>query len=125
MRWESATPDSRGRHVGIFGLANGLGRRGLLAPADHDWWRSANDWFNSAYVDPNSVASGIFAAHPSATCWFKTTATHLIERIPPYLALLDRYSVAWRERLSDAPGRVIYEDEVQVVVVEAEADSDR
>ena len=49
-------------------------------------------------------------------CWFKLTATHLLERVPGYLALLDRYGVAWVERRSDAPGRVLYEDEVQIVV---------
>jgi len=51
--------------------------------------------------------------------WFKDSAHHLLERVEPYLKLLDAHQVPW-ERLERAdPGRIIYEDEVQVVVVPA------
>lgn len=41
---------------------------------------------------------------------------HLLGRVPGYLALLDRYGVAWAERRSNKPGHVLYEEAVQVVV---------
>lgn len=49
--------------------------------------------------------------------WFKTTSVHLIERVPGYLAILDSHGVRWRRLESDDPGRVVYEDGDQVVVV--------
>ncbi|WP_090475692.1 hypothetical protein [Nakamurella panacisegetis] len=57
------------------------------------------------------------AVHPLAGCWFKSTADHLLARVTGYLELLDRHGVAWRTQRSTDPGRRIYEDDVQVVVV--------
>jgi hypothetical protein len=37
--------------------------------------------------------------------------------VPEYLALLDRYQVAWVERRDTDPGSIIYEDWAQVVAV--------
>jgi len=50
------------------------------------------------------------------TCWFKSSADHLLRRLPGYLALLDRHGVAWTEHTSSEPGHILYEDAVQVVV---------
>jgi hypothetical protein len=118
IRYESVVPTARGTHPGIFALANGLARDGRLSPADRAWWRAANDWYEAAYTDPGTVDPTLFdrSVHPVVTCWFKDTAGHLLARVPGYLALLDRYGVAWRERRSDRPGRVLYEDDVQVLV---------
>ncbi|WP_449373587.1 hypothetical protein [Arthrobacter psychrolactophilus] len=55
--------------------------------------------------------------NPLAAAWFKDTATHLLERIEPYLEMLMRHDVQVVKLISDDPGQVIYEDEVQVVVV--------
>jgi len=41
------------------------------------------------------------------------------DRQSGYLDLLDRYQVGWIERRSDNPGRIRYEDDVQVVVTPA------
>ena len=48
-------------------------------------------------------------------CWFKETATHLLDRVPGYLDLLDRYGIGWVERRTSNPGTVLYEDDVQVL----------
>jgi hypothetical protein len=119
IRYESASPNERGRHVGIFGLANGLARSGELSPADWAWWRESNDWLTAAYIDPGTVDPTIFdkRVHPHISCWFNESATHLLDRVPGYLAILDRHGVAWAERRSLDPGVVIYEDADQVVVV--------
>jgi hypothetical protein len=104
--------------VGIFGLANGLARSDVLTPAGA-WWRANNDWLDAAHTDPASVDPTIFDKniYPRTSCWFRGSATHLLERVPGYLALLDRYGVAWVERRSFDPGTVLYEDADQVVVV--------
>ncbi|CAN5396419.1 hypothetical protein BH09ACT4_BH09ACT4_18230 [soil metagenome] len=49
-------------------------------------------------------------------CWFKTSATRLVERVDGYLALLERYGVAWERVESDRLESVLYEDAVQLVV---------
>lgn len=117
LRYEAVTPNDRGVHIGIFGLVNGLAHSGLLTVDERRWWRAANDWFNQAYPDPADVDPSLFdrSVHPEVSCWFKADATHLLERIPGHLALLDRHDIPWIERRSTNPGRVLYEDSVQIV----------
>lgn len=119
VRFESPTPNGRGAHIGIFGLANGLAHRDLLSSQDREWLATSNAWRDTAYADPATVDATIFdkTVHPLATCWFKSTAEHLLVQVSGYLDLLDRYDVKWRERRATDPGRPIYEDQVQVVVL--------
>ncbi len=118
VRFEAAHPNAHGRHPGIFALANGLARSGQLTAPDWTWWRSNNDWLDAAYPDPAARNAALFdtLVNPSVTCWFKATAHQLLDRVPGYLALLDRYGVAWIKRTSSDPGHVLYEDDVQIVV---------
>lgn len=104
--------------VGIFGLSNGLAKEGVLNDEDYEWWVSANAWYDAAYPDPHAVDPTVYdrALHPYAQAWFKTTANHLLAKVPGYLALLGRYGVRWEELRSADPGMVLYEDDVQVVV---------
>jgi hypothetical protein len=119
LRYESATPNAQGRRPGVFALANGLARTDRLSDPDRAWWRANNDWFDAAYPDPASVDPTLFDGTMPVSCWFKVTAIHLLERVPDYLALLDRYQVGWVERRSDNPGWIRYEDDVQIVVTPA------
>ncbi|TVU64176.1 hypothetical protein FQP90_08985 [Paenarthrobacter nitroguajacolicus] len=113
MRYQSSTPDAKGRHLGIFALANRLAKEGSLSPEDWGRWRRANDFYDAAYVTPEA---SIYAA-PGAQAWFKLTATHLLSRIDFYVDLLRRHDVPCRAVYSSDPGDVLYEDDVQVVVV--------
>ena len=119
VRYEAARPNHRGHHPGVFALANGLARSGSLTPADWTWWRTSNDWFNAAYPDPGTVNPALFdrSRHRVVACWFKASAQNLLSRVSGCLDLLDRYGVAWAERRCVDPGRVLYEDSVQVVVI--------
>lgn len=118
VRYEARSPNGRGRHPGIFALANGLANDGKLS--DQDWaaWRSANDHYNAAYADPSTVDRAIYdrAINPSAQSWFKRTATHLLIGVDFYTDLLNRYDVGWQKLYSNDPGRILYEDDVQIVV---------
>ncbi|RZU62984.1 hypothetical protein [Zhihengliuella halotolerans] len=117
VRFEGPHHRDPGRTVGIFALANGLGLSGRLSAGDHDWWRAANDFGNAAYVDPETAAPGVYANHPSAKAWFKTSAAHLVSYTSSYLVLLRRYDVECAVRFCDDPGRILYEDAVQVIAV--------
>lgn len=119
VRFQLPVPGKRGVHTGVFGLTNLLGRAGRLTPAEHATWRAGNDWYNEAYPDPTDADPAVYdeTVHPRATAWFKGTATHLIERVPPYLEILRSHGVPCVRVEAPDPGRVIYEDDVQVVVV--------
>jgi hypothetical protein len=116
VRFECAAPNIRGLNLGVFAAANGLAQAGRLSKSDWLYWREANDWFDRAYPDPGKADPSLFDRRRPVECWFKTSATHLLERVPAHLELLDRYAVAWRRLDSDDPGRNVYEDDVQVVV---------
>ena len=118
-RFQSAVPNRHGRFPGVFAMANGLGRQGLLDPADHAWWEAENRRGDELYVDPSTVNPTCFdrELNPGARSWFRSSATGLIAMTQACLAMLDRYGVPWVELRSDSPGRVVYADEVQVVAV--------
>ena len=118
VRYQATELSRRGNRVGIFGLANSLAAEGKLSEEDREWWANANAWYNAAYPNPSVSDPAVYDRdlHPHAQAWFKSTAVHLLDRVPGYLALLTRYGVQWEEVRSAHPGTVIYEDEVQVVV---------
>ncbi|GGL81983.1 hypothetical protein [Glutamicibacter protophormiae] len=117
--YQSSVPNHRGIYPGIFGLANTLANNGKLSDTDWATWRSGNDWYNAAYPDPCKTNPAVYDSqvNPHAAAWFKDTATHLLERIEPYLELLKRHDVQVVKLISADPGQIIYEDTVQIVVV--------
>ncbi|WP_098961591.1 hypothetical protein, partial [Pseudonocardia sp. N23] len=116
VRYESPLVNEHGRHTGIFGLANGLARAGVLSETDQAFWEANNTWFDKSLTYPPAAVYDR-ATNPLAASWFKASAAEFLAPVPGYLALLARHSVACVERWSDDPGRVVYEDEHQVVVV--------
>lgn len=80
-------------------------------PEDWTWWRTNNDWFDVAYLDPGKVNPALFdrSRNPVVECWFEASAQTLLSRVPGYLDLLDRYGVVWAECRSADPGRVLHE----------------
>ncbi|MGR0160229.1 hypothetical protein [Paenarthrobacter nitroguajacolicus] len=120
VRYQSTDPDSKGRYLGIFALANRLAKEGSLSPEDWGRWRRANDFYDAAYVTPEAS----FYARPDAQAWFKLTATHLLDKTDLYIDLLRRYDIPCKAVYSGDPGTVLYEDDVQVVVIPYERESD-
>lgn len=119
VRFQSGVPNRHGRHPGVFALANGLRDARLLGDDDAAWLREANARMTATYVDPTTVAPDCYdpVLHPGARAWFRATALPLLLLCEPYLALLDRHDIAWMEVRTATPGRVTYEDDVQVVAV--------
>ena len=121
IRFQSPTRSPRGHFPGIFALANGLARSGALTDEQWRFWRSGNDWYDANYPDPSTVDPLVYDAdlHPGAVAWFKSSAeaAELIARVDGYLELLTAHGVPCHELHSTDPGRVIYEDAYQVVVV--------
>ncbi|MGN8050872.1 hypothetical protein ACTJKO_14410 [Curtobacterium sp. 22159] len=119
VRYQSAVPNRHGRFPGVFALANGLHRSGLLRPADAELHREANRAASGAYPDPSTVQPGCYDRdrNPGARAWFAADAAHLLTLVEPYLGLLDRYGVPWTELRTSSPGRIVYRDPVQVIAV--------
>lgn len=120
VRYQARDADQRGRFLGVFSLVNALARQGELTPEQERFRRTNNDWYDAAYPEPTAVDPTVYdhAVNPRAAGWFKTTAQHLLARIDGYLAILDDHQVPWvRVEAPTPPGKVIYEDEYQIVVV--------
>lgn len=117
VRYQSPVPDRRGRRIGIFGLVNMLGNRGYLSAEEERFRRTTNDWYDATYTNPASVDPTVYEDNLLAAAWFKTSAAFLMEPIPGYLAILAAHNLPCERYESAAPGRVLYEDEHQVVVV--------
>ncbi|MFD8110281.1 hypothetical protein [Streptomyces microflavus] len=119
VRFQSPYRNRRGYFTGVFGLINTLAREGRLTAEQEAFRRSNNSWYNVAYTDPSTIDPTVYdhEINPGAAAWFKPTATHLLERVPGYLQVLTAHGVECQLLRSPDPGRVIYEDDVQVVVV--------
>ncbi|MGW7413721.1 hypothetical protein [Streptomyces sp. NPDC054863] len=120
VRFQSTTAHPRGHFPGVFALVNGLARDGKLTPEQERFRRVNNDWYDAAYPEPSSIDPSVYdhAVNPGAVAWFKVGSVELIGRVPGYLEILDAHGFECVEvRSADAPGRVVYEDEWQVVVV--------
>lgn len=119
VRFQSPHRNRRGHFTGVFGLVNTLAREGRLTDEQESFRRTNNSWYDAAYTNPSTVDPTVYdhEANPGAAAWFKPTATHLLARLPGYLEILAAHGVECQEVRSAAPGRVIYEDAVQVVAV--------
>lgn len=113
VRFQGTVRHPRGHFPGVFALVNGLAREGRLAPEEERFRRTNNDWYNAAYITP----TGVYEGNPGAVAWFKASAGHLIDRVDGYLEILAAHNVECRRIQSSDPGRIVYEDPDQVVVV--------
>lgn len=95
LRDQSAAPNLRGTFPGVFALANGLRRNGMLDPADARWLLRANEQATAQDRDPSTVDLDCYdpTLHPGARSWFRADATTLLAMCVGYLDLRDRYRV--------------------------------
>ncbi|MFI6769302.1 hypothetical protein [Streptomyces sp. NPDC050355] len=119
VRFQGTTRSPHGHFPGIFALANGLARDGRLTDEQYRFWRAGNDWYDTHFTNPSDVDPTVYDRdlNPGAVAWFKATAVHLLARAEGYLDLLAQHEVPCERVESTDPGRVIYEDDEQVVVV--------
>jgi hypothetical protein len=74
-------------------------------------------------MNPSTVDPTVYEASPLAAAWFVPTAGQLLEPIPGYLAILAAHNLPCERYTSTSPGRVIYKDPHQVVVVPHEPEN--
>lgn len=119
VRFQSMVPNRLGFFPGVFALVNGLAADRALTPADASWVRASNDRAAYTYTDPSTVAVDCYdsTTNPGARSWFKASSVELLDFARGYLELLDRYGIRWVELRTTSPGRITYEDDVQIVAV--------
>jgi hypothetical protein len=117
VRYQAVQPGRTGLRSGVFGLVNGLYKRGELTAEQAAFRRAGNDWYNANLGDPGRPAPEVYdkALHPQALAWFRESAVEMIERAAGYLEILDSHGVAWEIVRSSDPGRILYADLHQVV----------
>jgi hypothetical protein len=119
VRFQSPHRNHRGNFTGVFGLVNNLAREGRLSDEQESFRRRNNSWYDAAYTNPATIDPHVYDddINPGAAAWFKPSATHLLARVPGYLQILSAHGVDCRRLRSVDPGRIIYEDDVQIVVI--------
>lgn len=124
VRFQSPEADHRGRYVGVFGLVNSAAKQGVLPPEQEHFRRTNNAWYDATYTNPTTVDPAVYdpGTNPFAAAWFKSTASELIARVDGYLDLCSALGIVCQRVESDNPGKIIYEDAVQIVVVPMTSD---
>lgn len=120
IRFQSTEPTADGRHPGFLGLINNLSRSGTLTPGQEEFRRINHAWYEANFTNPTTVDPAVYdhTVNPGATAWFKQSAETLIARAAGYLEILDAHGVRCDKLVAhEPPGRIIYEDEDQIVVV--------
>ena len=82
-------------------------------------------WFKTNLAVPGQFSRGGRKGRGQpGLSWFKPAAKHLFEPIPRYLEILANHNLPCDRYLSPAPGRILYEDAHQIVVVPTEPEED-
>ena len=108
--------------VGVWTLCWRRMKDDVFNEEDKNKFLEANRWFeeNLPYPpfygenndDPAANVNG-------AVCYFKTAyANAIAERFEPIFKLLDKHQIPYDIVFTDYPGKIIYEDEFQVGVVD-------
>ena len=110
------TSPKTGQHVGLFVAVWHLLQKGVLSEEEaQEYWRQRR-YFEDVLPIPPFYANG----NPEgAVTWFKDseTAREMAGRLSFYTDILRKYGVELMETRSEAPGRIIYEDEYQIGVI--------
>ncbi len=102
--------------VGIFSLGWRLIRNEIFSEDDKILFINIDQWFKDnlleppIYYDDNSIG---------AITYFKVDNTaHMFEKLKPIMGLFKKHNVAFDIVYTDFIGRIIYEDEYQVAVID-------
>ncbi|WP_256839787.1 hypothetical protein [Ornithinimicrobium faecis] len=111
-------PNLRGTHPGIFAMLRGLRLSGRLSDADAEL---AEGFVGRSYALHDEPPASVFETEPRALSWFieddGPAAADLLDLALDVTALLERYGIHTQDVRCAHPGRVTYQDAVQVVAV--------
>lgn len=104
--------------VGVFILNWRRIRDGVYSKEDAELYDSTHKWFLENLPEP-PFYGGDNENPDGAVTWFKTENTDgMLEHIEPLLGLLEKYGIPYDVVYTDTPGKIIYEDDFQVGVID-------
>lgn len=107
-----------GKPVGIFILNWRKIRDGFYTKADAELYDSTHKWFLDNLLEPPFYGDNNDNPQGAIT-YFKTASFEpMREKAEILMGLLDKYKVPYDIVYTDYVGKVIYEDEYQVVVID-------
>ena len=116
IRFVVGTDDEDHRLLtGVITEARLLRDENQLYPYEEEWLEEIYDWFNSCLPMP-PFSTGRFPK--DAVAWFKTESEQFITRMWDLVAILENHDVPVRLLRSPNPGKVVYEDDYQILVEE-------
>ena len=101
--------------TGLITEARLLRDRGSLTPYEAERLESIYDWFNGNLPCPPYSSSDWSRG---AVSWFKDSAKEPIKRMRDLSTLLEAHGLLVRTLRSKNPGKVLYEDDYQILVEE-------
>lgn len=97
---------------GIFSLCWNLIRDGVLTEEEKNLFLAIDDWFKQHLPEPEPCVN-----HEKVITFFKCDTTeHMLRKLEPAVALLDRYGKPYDVVYTNFVGTIVYEDEWQVAV---------
>lgn len=97
---------------GIFAMCWRMIYDGVMEEQDAKAFEAINQWFVEHLPEPPACQSG----DRLVIAYFKTATTaHMLERIEPAMRLLEKYEHPYDVVYTNFIGKIIYEDEYQVV----------
>lgn len=105
--------------VGIFVLTWRRVRDNIYSEEDKNTYYQIDKWFKENLPEPPFYGDNNDNNSIGAVTWFKTENSKvMLEHIQPLIDLLDKYNVPYDIVYSNYVGKIIYEDEYQVGVID-------
>ena len=101
--------------TGVVTEARLLRDRGELSSHETEWLEEIYEWLNDNLPCPPFSSAGW---SDEAVTWFRDSATESIKHMRELAVLLEAHDVPVRTLRSANPGKILYEDDHQVVVEE-------
>ena len=97
---------------GIFSLCWNLVRDKKMTEEDEQLFVSIDEWFKENLPEPEPCKN-----HETVITFFKCgTADHMVKKIEPAIALLDKYDKPYDVVYTNFVGKIVYEDDWQIAV---------
>lgn len=105
--------------VGIFVLTWRRVRDNIYSEEDKNTYYQIDKWFKDNLPEPPFYGDINGNNSQGAITWFKTgNSKVMLDHIKPLIDLLDKYNVPYDIVYSNCVGKIIYEDEYQVGVID-------
>jgi hypothetical protein len=93
-------------------------KKGSMSLAEHIWYVNTANWFHENLNYPSCFDQPVLSnIRFEAQCWFKYKNSLHLEKTISVAKLLRKHGIGVSVRLTADPGKVIYEDLLQVVVL--------